>query len=133
MDGTELLYLVARVLSCGIWLAAGLYKITHYEHTLADMRANFVLWPRLVLPPVIALELIGVALLVVDRWVWLVALAWLVFMVPASWLYHFRVMVPKGTIDFPQYITGMKNVSIAGGLFALIALDTSRPAWFFGS
>jgi hypothetical protein len=28
-------------------------------------------------------------------------------------------------------VTGWKNVSIAGGLLALVLLDTSRPAWLF--
>jgi hypothetical protein len=28
-------------------------------------------------------------------------------------------------------VTGWKNVSIAGGLIALILLDMSRPPWLF--
>jgi uncharacterized membrane protein YphA (DoxX/SURF4 family) len=78
---------------------------------------------------VLALELVGSLLLIIDRYVWLVALAWLVFLVPASWIYHFRFMVKDGTIDFGQFVTGWKNVSIAGGLLALILLDSTRPDW----
>ena len=52
-------------------------------------------------------------------------------MVPATWLYHVKFMVKDGTIVFPQFVTGWKNVSIAGGLLALILLDASRPAWLF--
>ena len=61
----------------------------------------------------------------------LACLAWLVFLVPASWLYHFKFMFQNGGINFPQLVTGWKNVSIAGGLIALILLDASRPAWLF--
>jgi hypothetical protein len=63
--------------------------------------------------------------------VWFACLAWLVFLLPASWLYHFRFMVRSGAINFPQLVTGWKNVSIAGGLIALILLDASRPVWLF--
>ena len=52
-------------------------------------------------------------------------------MIPATWLYHFKFMMKDGTIVFPQFVTGWKNVSIAGGLLALILLDASRPAWLF--
>jgi hypothetical protein len=47
-------------------------------------------------------------------------------MIPASWMYHFKFMLKDGAIVFPQFVTGWKNVSIAGGLLALILLDTSR-------
>jgi putative oxidoreductase len=89
--------------------------------------------PRLILPLVIALELAGSLLLIVDSWVWAVASAWLVFLVPASWIYHGRFLVQNRRINFVQWVLFWKNVSIAGGLFALILLDQSRPAWLFGA
>ncbi len=131
MTGAELAYLVARVLSCGIWVAAGLHKATHYRANIVEMGHLGVPLPRLVLPLVLGLEMVGAVLMVVDEYVWLVALAWTLFMIPASWLYHFKFMVKDGTIVFTQFVTGWKNVSIAGGLLALILLDTSRPAWLF--
>lgn len=131
MTGAELAYLVARVLTCGIWVAAGLHKAAHYRNNIAEMGHLGVPMPRLVLPLVLVLEMVGAVLLVVDEYVWAVCLAWLVFLVPASWLYHFKFMVKDGTIVFPQFVTGWKNVSIAGGLIALILLDTSRPGWLF--
>jgi len=33
----ELAYLAARVLSCGLWLIVGLYKIAHYREAAEDM------------------------------------------------------------------------------------------------
>jgi putative oxidoreductase len=131
MTGAEIAYLVARVLTCGIWVAAGLHKATHYRNNIAEMGHLGVPLPRLVLPLVLVLEMVGALLLVMDRYVWAVSLAWLVFLVPASWLYHFKFMIKDGTIVFPQFVTGWKNVSIAGGLLALILLDTSRPLWLF--
>jgi uncharacterized membrane protein YphA (DoxX/SURF4 family) len=131
MTSAEIVYLLARILTCGIWIAAALYKATHVEHTVKEMAGNDIPLPHLVLPFVIALELVGAALLIADLYVWAVVLAWLVFLVPASYLYHFRYMIKQGTIDFGQWVTFWKNVSIAGGLLALLLLDTSRPAWLF--
>lgn len=127
----EIAYLVARVLTCGIWVAAGLHKATHYRANITEMGHLGVPLPKLVLPLVLVLEMVGALLMVVDEYVWLVSLAWIAFMIPASWLYHFKYMVKDGTIVFPQFVTGWKNVSIAGGLLALVLLDTSRPAWLF--
>jgi putative oxidoreductase len=131
LSDTDLIYLLTRILSCGIWIAAALYKATHYELTIHEMREQRIPWARLILPPVIVLELAGALLLIINWWVWAVALAWLIFLLPASWIYHGRYMVRSGTIDFPQWISFWKNVSIAGGLLALILLDASRPTWLF--
>ena len=43
--------------------------------------------------------------------------------------YHGRFVTPAGGIDFVQYLLFWKNVSIMGGLVALILLDPARPAW----
>ena len=131
MIGAATAYLIARVLTCGIWIAAGLHKAAHYRANIAEMGHLGVPLPRLVLPIVLILEFLGSAMLILDYYVWLASLAWLIFLVPASWLYHFRFMIQSGTINFPQLVTGWKNVSIAGGLVALILLDASRPAWLF--
>jgi uncharacterized membrane protein YphA (DoxX/SURF4 family) len=131
MTSAEIVYLLARLLTCGIWIAVGFYKATHVEHTVKEMAENDIPLPHIVLPFVIILELFGAALLIADLYVWAVVLAWLVFLVPASYLYHFRYMVKQGTINFGQWVTFWKNVSIAGGLLAVLLLDTSRPAWLF--
>jgi len=124
-------YLVARVLTCGIWVGAGAHKATHYRANIVEMGHLGVPLPRLVLPLVLLLEMVGATLMVIDRYVWLVSISWIAFMIPATWLYHVKFMIKDGTIVFPQFVTGWKNVSIAGGLLALILLDESRPAWLF--
>jgi putative oxidoreductase len=132
MTGIDpMVYLAARVLSCGLWIPAGLYKIMHFEQTVEEIRHLHVPLPRLVLPSVIAIELVGSALMIFDVHVWAVALAWMAFMVPATAIVHGRWVTPQRTIDFVQFVLFWKNVSLAGGLIALIALDASRPAWLF--
>jgi len=127
----EVAYLLARVLACGIWVAAGAHKATHYRANIVEMGHLGVPLPHVVLPLVLLLEMVGAVLMVVDAYVWLVALAWIAFMIPATWMYHFKFMMKDGTIVFPQFVTGWKNVSIAGGLIALVLLDESRPVWLF--
>ena len=129
----SLAYFVARVLTCGIWVAAGAHKATHYRANITEMGHLGVPLPGLVLPLVLLLEMLGAVLMVTDRYVWLVSLSWIAFMIPATWLYHVKFMIKDGTIVFPQFGTGWKNVSIAGGLIALVLLDASRPAWLFPS
>jgi len=129
----SLAYFVARVLTCGIWVAAGAHKATHYRANITEMGHLGVPLPGLVLPLVLLLEMLGAVLMVTDRYVWLVSLSWIAFMIPATWLYHVKFMIKDGTIVFPQFVTGWKNVSIAGGLIALVLLDASRPAWLFPS
>lgn len=129
MTSVEIAYLIARILTCGIWVAAGAYKATHFEHTVKEMQGHGIPLARVCLPIVIVLEMVGSLMLIVDYYVWLVCVAWLIFLVPASYLYHFRYMVRDGTIDFLQWVMFWKNVSIAGGLIAVILLDASRPAW----
>lgn len=129
MTSPETAYLIARLLTCGIWLASGSYKATHFRHTVEEMIGHGIPAARWSLPIVIGLELGGSLLLIIDSYVWLVSLTWIAFLVPASYLYHVRYMIREGTIDFVQWILFWKNVSIAGGLIALIVLDSSRPDW----
>lgn len=121
-------YVVARVLACGIWVAAGLYKATHFGHTVEEMTRLGIPFAPLVLPFVLALELVGATMLILNYYVWAVSLAWMVFLIPASYIYHLRFVIRNGTIDFGQFVMFWKNVSIAGGLLALVLLDKSRPA-----
>ncbi|MDH4189360.1 MAG: DoxX family protein [Betaproteobacteria bacterium] len=131
MTGIEsIAFLVARICTSGIWFGAGLYKATHFEKTAEEMGGHFgIPFPRLVLPVVVALELGGSAMLIANFYVWLACLAWIVFLFPATVLYHGKVITPEGKIDFLQYVMVFKNISILGGLIILILLDPTRPAW----
>jgi uncharacterized membrane protein YphA (DoxX/SURF4 family) len=125
----NIVFTLARFLTCGIWVGAGLYKLFHFHETLEDMAANGVPLPRLAFWPVVAVELIGSVLIGTNTQVWAVALAWIGFILVATPLYHFRMYTPDGRLVFPQLVQTTKNVTIIGGLLALILLDPSTPAW----
>ena len=125
----ELAYLSARVLSCGLWLIVGIYKIAHFSESAEDMARHGVPLSRAALPLVLLLLLGGSALVIADLYVWAVSLAWIAFLIPASFIYHGRFIAADRSIDFFQLVLFWKNVSMMGGLLALILLDTSRPAW----
>ena len=125
----ELAYLAARVLSCGLWLAAGAYKISHLKESAEDIAQHGIPYTRGVLLLVLVLLLGGSALVIADLYVWAVSLAWIAFLIPASFIYHRGFITADRSIDFFQLVLFWKNVSMMGGLVALILLDPSRPAW----
>lgn len=121
-------YLLIRVLSCGVWLFAGLYKALHFTETVADMKQHHLPLARYLLPLVLTMELAGCIMLMANLQVWAVALVWIAFTIPAAMLYHWPIRV-AGTIVFPQLVQFSKNLSIIGGLLALMLLDPAKPAW----
>ena len=121
-------YLLIKLLSCGVWTFAGLYKLFHFDETVADMKQHRLPLAAYLLPLVIAIELVGSALLVADVQVAAVVLVWIAFIIPATLLYHWPIRV-EGVIVFPQLVQFSKNLSILGGLLALLLLDPSKPAW----
>lgn len=121
-------YELARVMSCGVWLFAGLYKALHFTDTVADMKLHHLSMGRYLLPVVLLMEMGGCVLLLANIQVWAVALVWIAFTIPATMLYHLPIRV-AGTIVFPQLVQFSKNLSIIGGLLALMMLDPAKPAW----
>ena len=123
-----MLFTLARIFTCGIWLLAGLYKLTHFKGTTEDMARRGIPFQAFFLVITLFIELAGSALLVANAYVWLVALVWIGFIIVATPIYHGKCII-EGKIHFPEYVQLSKNLSIAGGLFALIALDPAKPAW----
>lgn len=129
MADTETMFGVVRVLTCGIWLAAALFKIFHFQG-FADMLAKFNQpLPRAMAAGVVAIELVGVILVLANMVVWAVALVWIAFIIYGTWVEHRRVILPDGSIDRAEYIHVFKNVSLIGGLVALMVLDPNKPLW----
>ena len=122
-------YLVARILTCGIWVAAGLHNVAHFKQTAQDMARRGIPASKLSLIVVLAMEAVGTVLVLANIYVWAVCLAWGAFLIPASYIYHRKWVTPQVTFDMMQYILFWKNVSMFGGLIAVILLDPSRPAW----
>jgi putative oxidoreductase len=128
MEST-LIYFLARLFTCGIWTAAGTYKAFHYKQTTVEMTCNHVPWSKYVLPGVLIMEFGGSILLITNQFVWAVALVWIVFTIPASFLYHCAYYDKDGNFIFPQMVQFAKNVSIIGGLLCLFLLDPDKPQW----
>jgi len=123
-----MLFTLARIFSVGIWLFAGLYKLTHFKHTTEDMAARGIPLPTLCLILTLIVEFGGTLLLFTNNYVWLVGIVWLGFLIVATPVYHGKI-IQNGKIFFPEYVQFTKNLSIAGGVFALMALDPNKPAW----
>jgi len=123
-----MLFTLARYLTCGIWLLAGLYKLTHFRATTQDMASRGIPFQAPFLALTLTLELAGSALLFGNLLVWLVALLWIGFIIVATPVYHGRFIV-EGRIFFPEFVQFGKNLSLVGGLLALLALDPAKPAW----
>ena len=105
--------LVGRVGLAAIFLLAGMNKITAYAGTQGYMESVGV--PGALLPAVIALELIGAALVVAGFQTRLAALALAGFSVVSALLFHFDLA------DQMQFILFFKNIAMAGGFLVLAA------------
>jgi len=104
---------VGRVLLASIFFMAGLSKITGYAGTQGYMESMGV--PGILLPLVIALEVIGGLAIILGFKTRLVAFALAGFSIVSAILFH---------ADFSnqmQMTMFMKNISIAGGFLILVA------------
>ncbi len=121
-DQAMMLYRAGCVLSSAIWVAVAAYKLTHFDRVVAGIREHKLPLPIAAYWISIAME-IGGALMVASGW--LVAegaTLWLVFLLIATPVYHGRI-IRDGVIDYQQYVQVFKNITIAGGLLLLLAID----------
>lgn len=105
--------LAGRIMLAAIFLMAGLNKIGGYAGTQAYMESQGV--PGMLLPVVIAVEIIAPILLVIGWQTRFAALALAGFTLVAGFLFHFNFT------DQMQSIMFMKNVAITGGLLLVFA------------
>lgn len=130
MTGIEpLAYFAVRLLTCTSWISSGLEALLRFEHTSMVMARKGIPRSGLVLPFVLVMEFAGSALVLADLYVWAVSLVWIAFLILATYYYHRRWFTPEREFDQFQYVQFWKNVSMIGGLVALILLDPSRPEW----
>ncbi|MGQ0621398.1 MAG: DoxX family protein [Panacagrimonas sp.] len=102
-----------RILLALLFLGGGLSKLAAYAATVSYMAEHGV--PSVLLPAVIALEVLGALAIIVGWQTRFVALALAVFSVVAAALFHSDFSDPI------QQILFMKNVAIAGGFLMLVA------------
>jgi putative oxidoreductase len=107
-----------RAMLALIFVLAGYSKLGNYDGNLAYMASVGV--PGFLLPPVIALELLGGIALIVGFQVRLIALLLAIFCVSSAVLFHFELA------DQMQFIMFFKNIAIAGG-FLLLSLQAPGP------
>lgn len=104
--------LAGRILISAMFLIAGLAKVTAYAGTLGYMQSQGV--PGVLLPLVIALEVLGAIAIVVGYRTRIVAALMAAFTVVAAVVFH-------GGGDQMQKMLFMKNIAIAGGFLLLVA------------
>lgn len=125
----SVIFTLARVLACGLFVGSGLHQLLHRQDTVKRMIGRKVPFAAIAYWPMIGLDLVGTVLLVANQYVWAVALSWIAFTVVATSLYHFRIYTAAGGWDNREFLQVMKNLSIIGGLLALILLDPAAPQW----
>lgn len=105
--------LMGRILISLIFLLAGFDKIFAYAGTQGFMQAMGV--PGILLPLVIALEVLGAIAIIVGYKTKLAAFLLAGFTIMSAFLFHFNFS------DQTQSALFMKNIAIAGGLLFLVA------------
>ena len=128
MDATGI-YFLARLCTCAVWTVGGIYEIFHYDHTAVKMAQHHIPWSRYVLVLVIIMKLGGSLMLITNQLVWAAALFWIIFIIPATLLYHSSFHDANGSFIHAQLTQFSKNISILGGLLSLILLDPDKPQW----
>lgn len=104
--------LVARIFLGQIFLISGLLKISGYEGTQGYMDAMGV--PGMLLPLVIALEVLGGLAIVLGWKTKLASMILAAFTLVAAVIFHNNIS------DQIQMIMFMKNIAITGGLMLLM-------------
>lgn len=113
--------LIARVLMSILYITSGWGKITGYAGTAGYMAAMGV--PTWLLPLVILTELGGGLLILVGYQTRVVAFLLAGFTLLAGYFFHYRGMTGQAgqeMMDLMNWLMFMKNITIAGGFFALV-------------
>jgi putative oxidoreductase len=117
--------LVGRILLAILFLKSGWGKIEGFEQTAGFMAAKGVPLPQVALVITIALELLGGLMLVIGykaRWA---ALAFALWLVPVTFLFHNYWSVPADQV-MNQSNHFYKNVAIFGGMLMAFAFGPGR-------
>ncbi|OCI90885.1 hypothetical protein A6U85_25230 [Agrobacterium sp. 13-626] len=120
--GEDKLVWLACSLSASVWFMVGAYKITHVEKMVDVVRHHSIPFPKFSFWLSVIAELGGCLILLCSSQMWIACAIWLLFLVVATPIFHGHAF-RAGKIDYPQYVHIGKNISIAGGLIALMLLD----------
>ncbi|MEM7052033.1 MAG: DoxX family protein [Acidobacteriota bacterium] len=114
--------LLGRILLSGIFLMSAFGKITDFAGSQAYMESKGMPMTGLLLAGAIVLELFGGLSLVTGFKARLGALALIIFLIPATLIFH------TNFADQMEVIAFLKNLSILGGLLMVYAFGPGSPA-----
>jgi putative oxidoreductase len=117
--------LVGRILLAILFLKSGWGKVGAFEQTAGYMASKGIPLPHIALVVTIALELLGGAMLVIGykaRWA---ALAFAIWLVPVTLMFHQFWGIPADQV-MNQTNHFMKNVAILGGMLMVFGLGPGR-------
>jgi len=112
--------LIGRILLVLIFLNSGIVKVGNFEGTAQYMAKFGMPYANYFLVGAIFLELVGSLTVIFGCFTRFGALLLLVFLIPTTLIFHTNFADPMQKIQF------MKNVSMFGGCFILLAAGAGR-------
>ncbi len=112
--------LFGRIFLVAIFVVSGLHKIADPQGTQQYMAAMGMPMTRFFLIGAIFLELAGSASLLLGYWTRVGATLLIIFMIPATVIFHTNFS------DQVQFIMFMKNLAMMGGLLTVLAFGPGR-------
>jgi putative oxidoreductase len=112
--------LIGRILLVLIFLNSGIGKIGNFEGTAKYMASHGMLYANYFLVGAIFFELVGSLTVILGYFTRFGALLLLIFLIPTTLIFHTNFVDPMQKIHF------MKNVSMLGGCFILLAAGAGR-------
>jgi transmembrane protein len=122
--------LVARLTLAFVFWSGGLAGILEFGSRVAEMRAAGLPSPELVTVAVVATELVGTALLLINRWSWLGAGMLSVFLALTIPVAHPFWARPQGPVRTEEFFLMLEHISVIGGLMmaAILGRRLASPA-----
>lgn len=118
-NSANVVALVGRILLALIFVNAGFHKIGGFEGTVGAIASKGLPMPQVLAALTVALELLGGILLIVGYKVRWVALAFFLWLIPTTFLFHKFWGIDAAQVQ-NQMNHFMKNVSIMGGMLLLV-------------
>jgi len=112
--------LIGRILLVLIFLNSGIGKIGNFEGTAKYMAGHGMPYANYLLVGAIFFELVGSLTVILGCFTRFGALLLLIFLIPTTLIFHTNFVDPMQKINF------IKNVSMFGGCFILLAAGAGR-------
>jgi putative oxidoreductase len=112
--------LIGRILLVLIFLKSGIGKIENFQGTAQYMASHGIPSTNFFLVGAICFELVGSITVILGFFARFGAALLLIFLIPTTLIFHNILVDPKMMIHF------MKNVSMFGGCFLLLAAGAGR-------